>query len=187
VRTAYALLGRLRLDRLGVRTPTDLHAAWLGRLGDRDREREHAVLAAGLHILGVERVPEEELARVRAVRTLGDDHLVALLRLKAALGPDGQDVLLDGQLDRRGLDAREVELDDELLAAPVGVHRERPRRPRRGGRELLGEPVELAIGVKTHQHRKTPSVVWLPSGRLPSRWTRRQDSAGGGNTYWGSR
>jgi hypothetical protein len=86
------------------------------------------------------------------VRPLGHEHLVVLSWLKAPLGPHGQDVLLDGQLDRRGLDAREVELDDELLAAAVGVHRERWRRPRRGGRELLGEPVELAIGVKAYEH-----------------------------------
>src|SRR4051812_21254641 len=38
--------------------------AWLGRSGDRDRERQHAVLIVDLHVLGVERVGEEELARV---------------------------------------------------------------------------------------------------------------------------
>jgi hypothetical protein len=54
------------------------------------------------------------------VRTLGHNDLVGLSRLKAPLGPHGQDVLLDGQIDRRGLDARKVELDDELLAAAEG-------------------------------------------------------------------
>jgi hypothetical protein len=85
---------------------------------------------------------------VGPLRALGHEHLVALLRLKAPLGPHAQDVVLDGQIDRVGLDAREVEFDDELVAAAVGVHRESPRHARRGGRELLGEPVKLAKGSK---------------------------------------
>jgi hypothetical protein len=44
------------------------------------------VLAVGLHVLGVECVAEEVLARVGAVRTLGHNHLVGLSRLKAPLG-----------------------------------------------------------------------------------------------------
>jgi hypothetical protein len=59
-------------------------AAWRSRHGDR--ESEHAVLAVGLHVLGVECVAEEVLARVGAVRTLGHNHLVGLSRLKAPLG-----------------------------------------------------------------------------------------------------
>jgi hypothetical protein len=156
---ASAAPGRLRLDRLGVLAPADLHAARLGRLGDRDRERQHAVLIVGLHVLGVQRVAEEELATVGPVRALGHEHLIALSRLEAPLGPHAQDVLLDGQIDRRGLDAREVELDDELVAAAVGVHREPPRDARRGGRELLGEPVELAKWIEADEHVGS-FVVW---------------------------
>jgi hypothetical protein len=88
--------GRQRLDRLGVLSPADLHAARLGRLGDRDRERQHAVLIVGLQVRGVERVGEEDLASVGPVRALGHEHLVALSRLKAPLGPNAQDVVLDG-------------------------------------------------------------------------------------------
>jgi hypothetical protein len=51
------------------------------------------------------------------VRALGHEDLVALSRLEAPLGPHAQDVLLDGQFDRLGLDAREVELNDELETA----------------------------------------------------------------------
>jgi hypothetical protein len=78
------------------------------------------------------------------------------LGLEASLSSDGQHVLLDGQLDRGRLDAREVELDDESIAAAVGVHRERPRRTRRGGRELLGEPVKLPKRVKAQEHDGAP-------------------------------
>ena len=96
---------------------------------------------------------------------LGHDHLIALSRLEAPLGPHAQDVLLDGQIDRRGLDAREVELDDELVAAAVGVHREPPRDARRGGRQLLGEPVELAKGIEADKHGGAPVScgVWVRS------------------------
>jgi hypothetical protein len=102
---------------------------------------------------------------------------VALSRPKAPLGPHGQNVLLDGQIDRRGLDAREVELDDEPVAAAVGVHRERPRRPRRGRRELLGEPVELAIGVKRMSMAGRLRCV-APSGPLPTRASADKAAAG---------
>jgi hypothetical protein len=135
-------------DRLGLLLPGDRHPPWLGRLGDRDRERQHAEPTVGLNALGVERFAEEDLAGVGSLRPLGHDHLVALSRLETPLGPHGQHILLDGQLDRLRLDARQVELDDEPVAAAAGVHRERPRRARRGGRELLGEPVELAERVK---------------------------------------
>src|SRR4051794_11006461 len=140
--------GRQRLDRLGFLATADRDASRLGRRGDRDRERQHAVLAVGLEVFGVQRVAEEDLAGVGPLRPLGHDHLVALSRLKAPLGPHRQHVLLDGQIDRRGLHAWEVELDDELLPAAVGVHRERPRRTRSGGRELLAKPVELAKRIK---------------------------------------
>jgi hypothetical protein len=91
------------------------------------------------------------------LRPLGHDQLVALLRLEASLSSHGQDILLNGQLDRRRLDARQVELDDEAVAAAVGVHRERPRRTRRGGRELLSQPVKLAKRVKAQEHGGAPS------------------------------
>ena len=42
----------------GAPAPTDLYAARLGRLRNRDCEREDAVLAVGLHLLGVERFGE---------------------------------------------------------------------------------------------------------------------------------
>jgi hypothetical protein len=74
--------------------------------------------------------------RVVPVRPRSYDHLV-LARLEAPLGPTAQDVLLNGQIDRLQLDARQAKLDDELVAAAVGVHLERPRatrwtRPARG-------------------------------------------------------
>ena len=78
-RAGLGATGRLWLDRLGLLAPADRHLPRLGRLRDRDRERQHAELAVGLHVFGVERVAEEDLAGVGPLRPLGDDQLVALL------------------------------------------------------------------------------------------------------------
>jgi hypothetical protein len=52
---------------------------------------------------GVERVAEEDLAGVGPLRRLGDEELVVRLGLEASLSSDGQDILLNGELDRRRL------------------------------------------------------------------------------------
>jgi hypothetical protein len=104
------------------------------------------VLAVGLHVSGVERVAEEDLARAGAMRPFGVKSIAA------------------------GSTPGEVELDDELVAAAVGVHRERPRRLRSRGRELLGEPIELAVGVKRMSmgelHLLSGSPLW-PAAQPP--------------------
>ena len=49
--------------------------------------------------------------------------------------------------------ARQVEGDHERVAAPVGVHGNRPRRPR-ARHDLLGQAVKLAAErIELHQHR----------------------------------
>lgn len=107
------------------------------------------MLAVGLHVFGVGRVAEEDLARVTAVRPLGHDHLVVLSRLKAPLGPHGQDVLLD----RRGLDAREVEPDDELLAAAVGS-----MGNARGARDAVDASCSVTCGNRDTRIGGAPSA-----------------------------
>ncbi|HSJ73771.1 MAG TPA: hypothetical protein VK904_05590 [Miltoncostaeaceae bacterium] len=127
--------------------------AGLGRLSHRDVQRQHAGRIGGLEALGVERVAQEELAGERAVRALGGDHLIALAALETPLCLDRQGVLLDGEVDGPRVHARQVERDHELVAAPVGVHRNRPRRPR-ARHDLLGQPVKLAAErIELHQHR----------------------------------
>ena len=88
--------------------------------------------------------------------SLGDDHLGAVDRLGPPLGADGEHVLLDGQLDRLGADAGQVEVDVEGVALAVGVHRH-GRRPGGCPEELLGEPVEVAERVGAHKHLEPPN------------------------------
>ena len=73
--------------------------------------------------------------------------------LEAPLGGDREDVAVHRDVDRVGVDAGQVEVHDELVAAPVGVHRERPRLAARLlGRDLLPDAVEVAEGIEAHQH-----------------------------------
>jgi hypothetical protein len=92
------------------------------------------------------------------VRPLTDEQLDTLGAGASPLGVHGQHVLLDGELDRIGRHAGEVELDDELVATAVGVDGHR-RRPGRGSQRLLGESVEFAERIGTHQHREAPFSV----------------------------
>ena len=73
------------------------------------------------------RVAEEQLAAEGAVGPLADEQLDAVDRAALALGVDGEDVLLDGQVDRAGVDAREVELRRRTRRRAVGVDRHRGR------------------------------------------------------------
>ena len=96
--------------RPGPRRPARA-AAWPPR--QRDRKRQHAELAVGLHALGVERVAEEDLASVGPLRPLSHDHLVALTRLEA---PHLAGYELDETAEcPHGTDVR-VERGDRVLA-----------------------------------------------------------------------
>ena len=98
------------------------------------------------------RFAEEHLPGEYAPRTLGDDHLRAVDLHRPPLGPDGEDVLLDRQVDGVSTDAGQVEVDVEGVAIAVGIHRHRGR-PGGCSEELLGEPVEVTERVGTHKHR----------------------------------
>src|SRR3954454_6973662 len=96
------LLGRA-VDRLRPDVPRpDLDPPRLRALGDRDRQRQDALLVRGLDPAAVERVAEQELAAERALRPLLDDDLVALLGAEAALRADREHVLVARQVDRVG-------------------------------------------------------------------------------------
>jgi hypothetical protein len=101
------------------------------------------------------------------VRALGDQDLVTVAEGGLARGRDVQDVLLDGQVDRGGVHARQVELDDELVAVPIGVHR--GPAPRGLPKDLLCDLVQLAERVEAHQHGLLLSLVavgCVPDGTL---------------------
>jgi hypothetical protein len=68
-----------------------LAAWWTGMV-------RHAGGLIGADVVGVGGLAEEGLPGEGAVRPLGDDHLGALGLGRDAVGADGRDVLLDGQL-----------------------------------------------------------------------------------------
>jgi hypothetical protein len=70
----------------------------------------------------------------------------------------GENVALDGQVDRVGVAAGQVEQDDELVALAVGVDRHRCR-PSRGAEHLLGHSVEFTERIGAHQHAQHSSQI----------------------------
>ncbi|GAA3142767.1 hypothetical protein GCM10017687_69480 [Streptomyces echinatus] len=81
----------------------------------------------------------------------GEQHLRALGGRAASLRTDVEDVALDVELDRLGVDTGEVEVDQKIVPGAVGVHRHR-RRSGVGAEDLLRESVEVAERVGTHEH-----------------------------------
>jgi len=151
------------VDEHGWRPPVKLMRGppRLGLLGDRDGQPQHAGVVVRLDAVEVEVVTEDELPAEQALRPLGGERLpVAVAR--RALRLDGQDVALHVDVERVRGDPGQVELDDEAVPLAPCVHRH-DRRARRGAgaQELLGEPVEVAEGVGTHQHGSPPMNVWL--------------------------
>ena len=68
----------MRCLALDDRWPTggalcDLHTARLGCLGNRDPQREHALVVVGFETVGIEALADQELARERALRSFADD------------------------------------------------------------------------------------------------------------------
>ena len=127
------------------------HLAGLGLLGDGDGDGQHAVLVAGVHLGGVEAVAEEQLAAEGAVDALIGDDVVALDGTPGALGADGEDVALVFEVDGGGIDAGQIEVSDERVAVPVGVHREAGPLELVAG--LLQGAVDLTEGIEPKQHR----------------------------------
>ena len=105
---------------LGRRRHLDL--ARLGPLGDRDGQPEHAGVVAGLDPLEVEVVAEDQLAaeqpggRSAASNSQSPSRRRALARTVSTLRSTSRSSV-------SGLHAGQVELDDERVALPPGVHR----------------------------------------------------------------
>src|SRR5947209_7737374 len=88
------------LDRLGLASDADRHLARLALLGLRDADLEHAAVEGGLHGLGVYALRKRQRAGEGTPRTL--DAVVALLVLlvlSLALARDGEDVVLELDVD----------------------------------------------------------------------------------------
>src|SRR5512132_1884968 len=120
----------------------DLDPPRLGLRGNRYLDCEHALFVAGLEPLGVKMLAEEHLALERAHGPLLGDDLVAFFPVVQPLGGHAQHVLLDGEVDRVRVDAGEIEMEEDHVPPPVGIHRDRSNLNDSSER-LLGEPVQI--------------------------------------------
>src|SRR3546814_6415355 len=84
--------------------------------------------------------------------------------LPEPLRGDRQHVLLDGEVVGVGIDARQVDVDDEAVAITVGVERH-GRSPEALARR--DEAVELTERIEPHKHLERTS--WWSSSGTPSR------------------
>jgi hypothetical protein len=126
---------------------------------------------------------EPQLAAEPPLRALANDELVALALLEAALRGDGQGLPLNGHVYGVWVNPRQVEVDEELVPAPVGVHGEAPWGPSARD-QLLPELLELAEGVKADRHLASSAANERVPALIPdgARSLRFEDagSAGGG-------
>jgi hypothetical protein len=85
---------------------------------------EHALVVVGFDAVGVE-VFARNSWRLNVPWSFGDDDFLAVVVFSGSLGAHGQHVALDGQLESAGVDARQVEVHDQLVAVAVGTHSRR--------------------------------------------------------------
>ena len=133
-----------------MRLARDFDASGLRAIRDGDGDGEHSVFVGGVDLVGVEAVAEKELAAEGALSPFARDDLVAFDGLPVPLGGDRHGVAFDSEVDRRRVDARQVEVDHEAVAVAVGVHRDAGLAglaPR-----LVEDTVELAQRVESHEH-----------------------------------
>lgn len=163
---------RLLAQGRGVLAPRDLDASRLGGLGDRDGQRQHTVLPGRRDVLDVEAVAEGQAAFEGAVHAFAAQPLDVGVGPGRTLGADGQDVVVDVDLDRAGVDAGEVAVQDEVVTGAVEVHRHRHGRgaggARRGTEDLAGQAVELTERIEGQHHGSTSSCgpPAVPAGRV---------------------
>src|ERR1700681_859376 len=88
------------LDDLGLpRAAGDLDLARLGFFGHWDVHRQHTVVEAGLDVICVKALTEEQLPGEGPMRPLGGQDVGRPLGLPGSLGRNREHVLLHGELD----------------------------------------------------------------------------------------
>ena len=102
-------------------------------------------------MLGVNSGAQRELSGEDALGSLANEQLIALPKLEVPLRPHRQSVSLNCHVDRAGIGARQVEVDDELVTTAIGVHRAAAGASSSGD-DLLGQLVKLSKGIKIERH-----------------------------------
>ncbi len=90
---------------------------------------QDAGLEAGLDVVSVGRVGEEDPAGEGAHHPLADERLLPLGVLLRPLRADGQHAAVHGHLDAVGVDARQVEAEHDVIRPADGVHAHAGMRP----------------------------------------------------------
>src|SRR5204862_1684210 len=101
--------------------------------------------------VGVNSGAKRELSGEDALGSLANEQLIALSKLEVPLRPHRQSVSLNCHVDRAGIGARQVEVDDELVTTAIGVHRTAAGASSSGD-DLLGQLVKLSKGIKIERH-----------------------------------
>ena len=131
---------------LGVRSD-NLDLAGLGPFTDRDQQGKHAVLIGCRDRLSVDAVAKGELAIVAASAAFLGDPLGSLVHGLGALGTNGQQIAIQVDVDRSGIHAREVGVEQVPVSIPDEVHRYGAgARP-----EHVPEAIEVAERIKCHR------------------------------------
>jgi hypothetical protein len=136
---------------LGLSAGLNLDRTRLRPLRYWEREREHAALVARADVVDVNCRAESQVTVEAALRPLIDDDLVFIFLFEPPFGADGKHSGLDRDIDRAGIDTWKVEVNDELLAAAVGIHRKAARNSSTGD-ELLHELLVLTKRVVPECH-----------------------------------
>ena len=107
-------------------------------------------MVGSLDPVGVEILAENQLAAEDSAWPLGRQHFAVRVDGRA-LSAHSHHVALDVEVQRVPVDAWQVEFDEERIAFTPRVHRHH-RRSGGGAQHLLGETVQIAEWVGTHQH-----------------------------------
>src|SRR5205823_9812334 len=91
------------------------------------------------------------------LRSLPHEDLVPFTLLEEPLRPHGEGVLLHPNVDGGWIRSGKVEVDEDGVASPIGVHRDGRGLVSHRTRELLGQPVDVSKRVKAHDHTTTSS------------------------------
>jgi len=110
----------------------DLDLAGLGLFRDRDPQGQYAGVVVGLDPVSVQGVAQDQLPTEHPSGPFCGQQF-PIGRERRTFSFHGEYVAFDVQVDRGGIDPRQVEFDDEFLALLLGVHRHR-RRSGQGAR-----------------------------------------------------
>ena len=146
--------GRLDLDRnLAL---VDLHLARLGFLGHRDLQGQDAVGVISSDLPDVQALAQGELASIRTVAALTANPAMILIvgvnLLLLALCADAQRPVVNINVDAVGINTGQVDLDDELIAIAVKIHRHGACLSGGSARELSKNAIHIAERIVNSAH-----------------------------------